>query len=297
MGNSFKEKLEYYAEYTEKNLKEYNKITSDTTAQKTVIEAMNYSLEAGGKRIRPVLVYAFCEACGGSFEKVTASACAIEMIHTFSLIHDDLPAMDNDDFRRGKPSCHKTFGEAEAILAGDALAILPFEIIASDERLSADEKVKTISVLANASGKCGMIGGQIIDIENEKRSDVDEMNLRNMYKGKTSALIMASCVMGCIGAGADDTLIQKATDYAYKLGLAFQIIDDILDVTSTEEILGKPIGSDEAENKTTFVTLYGVEKAKEIASQITSDAMEILDSFENNEFLKSLTEMLLMRNK
>lgn len=292
----FNDKMKFYAEYTQKKLKEYNSPDTETIKQKTLIDAMNYSLEAGGKRIRPVLVYAFCEACGGDYKKVTAPACAIEMIHTFSLIHDDLPAMDNDDFRRGKPSCHKKFGEAEAILAGDALALLPFEIISGDERLSADEKVKIISVLSKASGKSGMVGGQIIDMENERRSDVDEDNLINMYRGKTGALIMASCVMGCIGAGADDFHIKKAEEYAYKLGLAFQIIDDILDVTSTSDILGKPVGSDEQENKTTFVTLYGVERAKQIAEEITNQALEILENFENNEFLKELTNMLLKRS-
>lgn len=292
-----KDKLKYYAEYTEKKLKEYNKLDDEIINQKTLIDAMNYSLEAGGKRIRPVLVYAFCEACGGNFEKVTAPACAIEMIHTFSLIHDDLPAMDNDDFRRGKPSCHKQFGEAEAILAGDALALLPFEIIAKDNRLSSEEKVKIISVLAGASGRCGMVGGQIIDMENERRNDVDEENLRNMYRGKTGALISASCVMGCIGAGADDFHIIRASEYAYNLGLAFQIVDDILDVTSTTDILGKPVGSDAEENKVTFVTLYGVEKAKEIAEDITRKALDILEDFENNIFLKELTKMLLTRNK
>lgn len=293
---NFNDKMKFYAEYTQKKLKEYNCPDSDTEKQKTLIDAMNYSLEAGGKRIRPVLVYAFCEACGGDYKKVTAPACAIEMIHTFSLIHDDLPSMDNDDFRRGKPSCHKKFGEAEAILAGDALALLPFEIISGDERLSANEKVKIISVLSKASGKSGMVGGQIIDMENERRSDVDEDNLINMYRGKTGALIMASCVMGCICAGADEFHIKNAEEYAYKLGLAFQIIDDILDVTSTSDVLGKPVGSDEQENKTTFVTLYGVEKAKQIAVKITNQALEILESFENNEFLKELTDMLLKRS-
>ncbi len=293
---NFNDKMKFYAEYTQKKLREYNRLNDETINQKTLIDAMNYSLEAGGKRIRPVLVYAFCEACGGNYEKVTAPACAIEMIHTFSLIHDDLPAMDNDDFRRGKPSCHKKFGEAEAILAGDALSLLPFEIIADDERLSSDEKVKMISILAKASGKSGMVGGQIIDMENERRSDVDEENLRNMYRGKTGAIIMASCVMGCIGAGTDEFHIKKAQEYAFRLGLAFQIVDDILDVTSSSDILGKPVGSDEQENKTTFVTLYGVEKAKQIAGEITDQALEILEYFNDNEFLKELTKALLIRN-
>lgn len=293
--SEFKNKFSEYIDFTEKNLKKYNICQESERPQKTLIDAMNYSLEAGGKRIRPVLVYAFCEACGGSYKTAAAPACAIEMIHTFSLIHDDLPAMDNDDFRRGKPSCHKAFGEAEAILAGDALSVLPFEIIADDNSLTDMQKIRIISVLAKAVGKNGMIGGQVIDMENEKRNDVDEENLRNMYRHKTGELIAVSCMMGCICAGADDEAIAAASEYGYKLGLAFQIIDDILDVTSTAEELGKPIGSDSQENKTTFVTLYGVEKAQEIAGNITEEAMLLLEKFGNNQFLKDLTSMLLKR--
>jgi geranylgeranyl diphosphate synthase type II len=263
--------------------------------QKNLIDAMNYSLEAGGKRIRPVLVYAFCNALGADYKKAAAPAAAIEMIHTFSLIHDDLPAMDNDDFRRGKPSCHKAFGEAMAILAGDALCMLPFEVIADDKQLTAEQKVRLVSCLAKGSGREGMGGGQVIDMENEERTDVDEANLRNMYHHKTGQLIAVSCMMGCICAGADEEKIQAAADYGFKLGLAFQIIDDILDVTSTTEELGKPVGSDEEENKTTFVTLYGVEKAQEIANNITEEALGCLEKFGNDAFLTELTEMLLKR--
>ncbi|MBE6857362.1 MAG: polyprenyl synthetase family protein [Ruminococcus sp.] len=295
MSAEFNKKLEEYIAYTEENLKSYNSITSENETHKRLIDAMNYSLEAGGKRIRPVLVYAFCEMLGGVLEKAKAPASAIEMIHTFSLIHDDLPAMDDDDFRRGKPSCHKAYGEALAILAGDALSVLPFEIIANDDALSSEQKVRIISCLAKAVGRDGMIGGQVIDMENETRDDVDEANLRNMYRNKTGQLIAVSCAMGGICAGADDKTIETASEYAYKLGLAFQIIDDILDVTSTAQELGKPIGSDAQENKTTFVTLYGVEKAQEIAKKITEEAMELLNRFENNNFLIELTEMLLKR--
>ncbi|MCM1506840.1 MAG: polyprenyl synthetase family protein [Ruminococcus flavefaciens] len=293
--NGFKEKMAEYIVCTENNLAEYNKHTAESQPQRNLIEAMNYSLEAGGKRIRPVLVYAFCEAMGGDCRKAKAPACAIEMIHTFSLIHDDLPAMDNDDFRRGKPSCHKAYGEAMAILAGDALSVLPFEIIADDNALSAEQKVRIISVLSKAVGRDGMIGGQVIDMENEQKTDVDEENLRNMYRNKTGQLIAVSCAMGCICAGADDNIIRSAVEYGYKLGLAFQIIDDILDVTGNADEIGKPVGSDEEENKTTFVTLYGVEKAKEIADRITSEALECLQNIANNSFLTELTEMLLRR--
>ncbi|MBE6861277.1 MAG: polyprenyl synthetase family protein [Ruminococcus sp.] len=297
MSLNFNEKLAEYIEFTEANLKKYNNYTKENAPQKSLIDAMNYSLEAGGKRIRPVLVYAFCEALGADYRIAAAPACAIEMIHTFSLIHDDLPSMDDDDFRRGKPSCHKAFGEACAVLAGDALSFLPFEIISEDTQLSDSRKVKIISCLAKASGREGMIGGQIIDIENEQRSDVDEANLRNMYRNKTGQLIAVSCVMGCICAGADKKLIEAASEYAFRLGLAFQIIDDILDVTSTAEELGKPIGSDAEENKTTFVTLFGVEKAQKIAAEITDEAMKLLENFDNNDFLVELTEMLLKRTK
>lgn len=291
----FKEKLASYIEFTEANLKKYNNHDISTQAQSELINAMNYSLEAGGKRIRPVLVYAFCEALGGDYTRAAAPACAIEMIHTFSLIHDDLPAMDDDDFRRGKPSCHKKFGEAMAILAGDALSVLPFGIVADDESLTSDEKVGIISRLAKAVGRSGMIGGQVIDMSNEERSDVSEEELRYMYRCKTGELIAVSCAMGCICAGASESIVEAAVEYGYSLGLAFQIIDDILDVTSTTEELGKPVGSDEAENKTTFVTLYGVEKARMIADKITAQAMRSLERCGGSEFLCELTGMLLNR--
>lgn len=292
---NFNEKLASYIEYTEANLKKYNNHDISTAAQSELVDAMNYSLEAGGKRIRPVLVYAFCEALGGDYTRAAAPASAIEMIHTFSLIHDDLPAMDDDDFRRGKPSCHKKYGEAMAILAGDALSVLPFGIIADDAVLTSDEKVRIISRLAKSVGRSGMIGGQVIDMANEERTDVTEEQLRYMYRCKTGELIAVSCAMGCICAGASDEVISAACDYGFSLGLAFQIIDDILDVTSTTEELGKPVGSDEAENKTTFVTLYGVDKAREIADNITVQAMESLDKCGGSDFLRELTEMLLNR--
>ena len=293
--NGFNEKLTEYANYAEKSLKEYNILTAETEPQKNLIEAMNYSLNAGGKRIRPVLVMAFCEAMGADYKKAKAPACAVEMIHTFSLIHDDLPAMDDDDLRRGKPSCHKAYGEAMAILAGDALSVLPFEVIADDTELSPEQKIKIISALAKATGKAGMIGGQVIDMENEQRNDVDEENLRNMYRNKTGQLIAVSCIRGCICAGADKEIINISAEYGYKLGLAFQIIDDILDVTASTEEIGKPAGSDKEENKTTFVTLYGVEKAREIADRITSEALECLEKTGNNSFLVELTKNLLQR--
>ncbi|MDE6103835.1 MAG: polyprenyl synthetase family protein [Oscillospiraceae bacterium] len=289
-----KKKFDEYISFIESTLKQYS-YKNKLGLQSSIADAMDYSLEAGGKRIRPVLVLAFCHMCGGDYKEAAAPAAAIEMIHTFSLIHDDLPCMDDDDFRRGKPSCHKRFGEACAVLAGDALAIRPFQIIAESD-LKDKVKVRLIKELACSSGVEGMIGGQIIDMENEQRSEISEENLRIMYALKTGMLIKTSCVMGCIAADATDEQIKNAEEYANCLGLAFQIIDDILDVTGDEETLGKPIGSDAEENKTTFVTLYGIDVAKEDAIKLTEKAMEILDKFDNNEFLMELTKYLLNRN-
>mgnify|MGYP000478920742 FL=1 len=294
MNDYTKKTLNEYISFTESTLKKFS-YKNKLGLQSSVADAMDYSLEAGGKRIRPVLVLAFCHMCGGDYRKAAAPAAAIEMIHTFSLIHDDLPCMDNDDFRRGKPSCHKKFGEACAVLAGDALAIRPFQVIAESE-LNDSMKIKLIAELACSSGAEGMIGGQIIDMENEQRSTVNGENLCMMYALKTGRLIKTSCVMGCIAAEASDEQVKNAEEYAHCLGLAFQIIDDILDVTGDEAALGKPIGSDAEENKTTFVTLYGIENAREEAVKLTDKAMKILGRFDNNEFLIELTKYLLDRN-
>ena len=297
MEQKYKDIMAGYIAAIEKNIRNYTEDRSGNTAQNRLTEAMRYSLEAGGKRIRPVLVTEFCRLCGGTEAMSAAPAAAIEMIHTASLIHDDLPAMDNDDFRRGRPSCHKAYTEAEAILAGDALIVLPFQIIAEDETLDENKKARIISDLAAATAVTGMIGGQAIDIDNETRDDVDEANLRYMYSLKAGALIRTSCRMGCIAAGASEEKIKFADEYAKKIGLAFQIIDDILDVTSTTEELGKPVGSDEENNKTTFVTVMGIEKAKEEADRLTGEAMALLDKFDGSDFLKALTMELLDRRK
>ena len=297
MEQKYKDIMAGYIAAIEKNIKKYTEDNSGNSAQNRLTEAMRYSLEAGGKRVRPVLVTEFCRLCGGTDAMSAAPAAAIEMIHTASLIHDDLPAMDNDDFRRGRPSCHKAYTEAEAILAGDALIVLPFQIIAEDTTLDGDKKARIISDLAAATAVTGMIGGQAIDIDNETRTDVDEANLRYMYSLKTGALIRTSCRMGCIAAGASEEKIQLADEYAKKIGLAFQIIDDILDVTSTTEELGKPVGSDEENNKTTFVTVMGIEKAKEEADRLTGEAMALLENFDGSDFLKALTMELLDRRK
>ena len=295
MKDIVKNKLSEYVAIIESALKKYS-LKGKLGLQATVADAMDYSLEAGGKRIRPVLVMEFCRLCGGDVNNAAAPAAALEMIHTFSLIHDDLPCMDDDDMRRGKPSCHKKFGEACAVLAGDALAIRPFQIIAEDDALDSDTKVKLIAELSCSSGAEGMIGGQVIDMENEDRDNVDEENLREMYALKTGRLIKTACLMGCIAAKADEKKIKIAEEYAHCLGLAFQIIDDILDVTADEQKLGKPTGSDAQENKTTFVTLFGIDGARKEARELTEKALDILDSFEDSGFLKGLTEYLLVRD-
>lgn len=271
-----------------------NETMQHIAEQRDVAEAMWYSLSAGGKRIRPVLVMEFCRVCGGDTKNAEAAACAIEMIHTFSLIHDDLPCMDNDDYRRGKPSCHKAYGEATALLAGDALENLAFGIIA-DAVIPDSVKVRLVQTLAKAVGVNGMIGGQVIDTEYEDKNIPEEMLLR-MYSMKTSALLKAACLMGCICAEADEEKMTAAIKYAENLGLAFQIIDDILDITGNEQQLGKPIGSDAANGKITYASLNGLEKSNSYAAKLTENALDSLSAFENTEFLNELTLYLLKRS-
>ncbi|HIZ83497.1 MAG TPA: polyprenyl synthetase family protein [Firmicutes bacterium] len=242
-----------------------------------VAGAMTYSLTAGGKRIRPALTLAFCRACGGDWEKALPLACALEMIHTYSLIHDDLPCMDNDDMRRGKPSCHKAFGEDTALLAGDGLLTAAFQTI-----LSADLPAETIRqaglVLARAAGPAGMIGGQVMDLANEGRA-VDAARLRETDMLKTGALIRAAAAMGCIAAGAPEELRKAADRYAADIGLAFQIVDDILDTVGDPAALGKAVGSDAANDKSTYVTLLGLEGAKAEAERLRASAVDALAAF------------------
>lgn len=289
------QRLNEYISLIEQKISKYNKKTKENLSQSNIIDAINYSLQAGGKRIRSVLTLEFCRICGEDYNKAVSAACAIEMIHTFSLIHDDLPAMDDDDYRRGNLSCHKAFGEDVAILAGDALSARAFEIIASDNLLDSDTKIRLTKILADAVGINGMIGGQALDIKNEHKKDLNKDDLIQICLLKTGALLRAACKMGCIIAGADEKNIMKADEFAKNIGLAFQIIDDVLDVTSTQELLGKPIGSDTQQNKTTFVTLYGVDESKDKARILTNKALLILEEFDDNDFLYDLTRFLLTR--
>lgn len=259
-----------------------------------ILNAMRYSLENGGKRIRPILTLEFCRICGGQINKAIPYAIAVEMIHTYSLIHDDLPCMDDDDMRRGKPSSHKAFGEANAVLAGDGLLTLAFEVLLSAEDDPA-KLVKAGAELAKAAGCSGMIAGQVMDIANEKRSaTLDEIKATD--KRKTGELIRIAALLGCICAGASCEQINAAEEYCADIGLAFQIVDDILDVTGDEVSLGKPIGSDGENGKSTYVSLLGIEKSTDYAAQLTERAKQSLAVFgDESQFLKELADKLSIR--
>ena len=274
-------------------------LPSGVFTEQTLIDSMEYSLMCGGKRIRPLLTLLFCELCGEDAKKALPFACAVEMIHTYSLIHDDMPCMDDDDYRRGKPSNHKVYGEDIATLSGDALQSLAFEIMTSDDvanSISPKNALKAANTLAKYCGVLGMVGGQVIDIQSEgKKADITI--LQEMDEKKTAALIKASCEMGCIVAGADEAKINAATQYAHSIGIAFQIVDDILDVTSTSEELGKPVGSDSENDKSTYVSLLGIDKCRELVKELTESAINSLSVFENDtQTLKDLALSLANRN-
>lgn len=260
-----------------------------------VVNAMKYSLSNGGKRLRPVMALEFARACGADRNDCLPLACAVEYIHTYSLIHDDLPCMDNDDLRRGKASCHKRFDEATALLAGDALLTHAFELAAGCD-LDDSKKNAAVTLLAQNAGVGGMIGGQVIDLIIED-GDPTIKELLTVYKMKTGALISAACLLGCICAGASDEQIAAASAFAYSLGVAFQIQDDILDIVGNEKELGKPIGSDAENNKTTYAVIKGIDKAKEDVKKLTASAIGQLKYFENTDFLEQLAVSLINRNK
>ncbi len=259
-----------------------------------MLKAMAYSLENAGKRIRPVLTLEFCRVCGGEPEKALPLALAIEMIHTYSLIHDDLPCMDDDDMRRGKPSNHKVFGYANALLAGDALLTYAFETALTAD-IGYEKCVKAVSALAQAAGASGMIAGQVNDLANENRqASFEEVTATDRLK--TGELIRVSALLGCIAAGASEEQTAAALRYASDIGLAFQIVDDILDVTGTSEMLGKPVGSDANNNKSTYVSLMGLESSAFLANELTEDAKSALGIFENEkDFLATLADRLASR--
>lgn len=265
-----------------------------------LMDSMSYSVKAGGKRVRPMLCLAFAGLCGLNPEKAIYPACAVECIHTYSLIHDDLPCIDNDDMRRGKPSNHKVFGEDTALLAGDALQSLAFEALTCPENIEnigCKAAAEAAFVLARLSGAHGMVGGQVIDLALEEiDGDADMVTL--MHSLKTAALIKSACVMGCISAGASKEQIAAAEEYAECIGLQFQIVDDILDVTSTTDVLGKPVNSDAQNNKTNMVTLLGIDKCRELARSLTDKAKSSLNVFDGDTSgLADFAESLLNRKK
>lgn len=287
-----KEVLKWYGAMVEKALDAY--FPEQDCPQKSLLEACRYSLLAGGKRIRPCLLLEFYRLCGGNPQNALPFACGLEMIHTYSLIHDDLPCMDNDDYRRGRLSNHKVYGEDSALLAGDALLNRAFEVMLSQTAVAADKAMAAAAYIARSSGIFGMIGGQVQDLALEQQKAGREQ-LTQMVDGKTAALLRAACVGGCLLAGGRDVQLQAAETYGSKLGLAFQIRDDMLDVIGNEEQLGKQPGSDQANGKSTFVTLLGLEECASEVARLTEDAVKAAEVFPDHRFLEALARELANR--
>jgi geranylgeranyl diphosphate synthase type II len=265
------------------------------TRPKTIHAAMRYSIFAGGKRLRPVICLASAEVIGGKIDNALPLACALECIHTYSLIHDDLPAMDNDDFRRGKPTSHKVYGEGMAILAGDGLLTIAFEIAVQGKATSRYSYADLVRELAAASGSQGMVGGQVADLEGEGKK-ISPADLRYIHENKTAALIASSIRLGAMSANATPKQLAHLTDFGQSLGLAFQVIDDILDVTQTTEKLGKSAGKDVAAQKATYPALLGLDKAKKEADRLTARARAALKPFGKNAApLEAIADYLLKR--
>ena len=265
---------------------------------KVLLDAERYSLLAGGKRIRPMLTIEFCRLFGGDEAAALPFACAVEMIHTYSLIHDDLTCMDDDELRRGKPCNHKVFGEGMAVLAGDALLTGAFEAAATNMEAGPEISAMAVAYLAGCAGRYGMIGGQVMDLEGEGR-EMSLESLLKMHSFKTGALIGAACVLGALAAGVrfDNPAMQDVVTYSENIGLVFQIIDDILDATATEEQLGKSVGSDKKHKKNTFLNFYSVEEARFYAEQLTREAVAAIKRYPDSDALVSLAEWLLERDK
>lgn len=292
----FKNELNNRVAEIEALLKEY--LPKEEGLQKTVIEALNYSLMAGGKRLRPMLMNETYKLFGGDGKVVEPFMVALEMIHNYSLVHDDLPAMDNDEYRRGKKTTHAVYGECMGILAGDALLNMAFEVAAEAFDIELNANVaKALKILANNAGIYGMIGGQVVDIESENKQ-VPLETIEFIHRLKTGALIDAAMSIGAVLGGATDKEVNIISQVAYNVGLAFQIQDDILDVTSTTEVLGKPVGSDEKNNKSTYVSIKGLEQSKKDVEELSKKAIELLDSLgRKNEFLDELLLSLINREK
>lgn len=262
----------------------------------TLSEAMRYSLFSGGKKIRPALVIETCRMFGGTVAAALPFACGLEMIHTYSLIHDDLPCMDNDNLRRGKPTNHKVYGEAIAVLAGDALLTDAFRVVSGNTQVPPAVRAEAVMVLSGAAGSPGMVSGQVMDMKGEKEH-LSLAGLENLHRHKTGALICAAVKLGCLAAGVplDDDRAVSVTQYAEKLGIAFQVVDDVLDVTSQPSVLGKSTGKDLAEGKTTFLTYYTPEQAMKYAAGLTGEAVQAIGAYPENGVLRALAKYLLKR--
>lgn len=298
--SQFMEELQQKVEHINDVLEKF--LPAEEGQQRIIFEAMNYSVRAGGKRLRPILMEETYHMFCGSSAVIEPFMAAIEMIHTYSLVHDDLPAMDNDEYRRGKKTTHAVYGEAMGILAGDALLNLAYETAAKafDMEVADARVARAFTVLAKKAGVYGMVGGQVVDVESEKSDDcpITREKLDFIYRLKTGALIESSMMIGAILAGASSDEVSRVEQIAAKLGLAFQIQDDVLDVTSTLEVLGKPVGSDEKNNKATYVTFEGLDKAVSDVERISKEAEEQLDDLGYDDaFLKELFEYLIHREK
>ena len=280
-----------YKDYIETYLKNFYGELHDLP-QNALFDAMEYSLLAGGKRLRPILAMEFCRLCGGDPHQAAPFAAAVEMIHTYSLIHDDLPSMDNDDFRRGRPTNHKVYGEAMAILAGDALLTDAFMVASTAQLADPKDMAFAIGTLAECAGSMGMVGGQVLDIGSEQR-ELTEQEVIDIQTRKTGALINAACVLGAIAGGGSEEQIDAAAKFAAGLGMAFQIRDDMLDVIGTQEEMGKGVGTDAVKN--TFVRLYGLERCEELVQSYTQYAIDALSVFEDTDYVVELAKSLTDR--
>lgn len=288
---NLEERSREYREYVEEYLRDFYEQFRDQP-QKPLYEAMEYSLFAGGKRLRPIFAFEFCRMCGADWKNAAPFAAAIEMIHTYSLIHDDLPCMDNDDFRRGRLTNHKVYGEGMAVLAGDALLTDAF-LMASTAKLPRPEDMATaVGILAQCAGSPGMVGGQVLDIMSQER-ELTEEEVLDIQNRKTGGLIHAACALGVLAGGGNQDQFEAACQFAAGLGLAFQIRDDMLDVIGTQAELGKATGVDAEKN--TFVRLYGLEKCEELVRKYTRYAIEALEAFEDREYMTALAESLTQR--
>ena len=287
---NYKEQNAEYLSYIEQYVDEQC-FRDESLPQKVLFDAMRYSLLAGGKRLRPIFVFDFCRMCGGDWKQAAPFAAAVEMIHTYSLIHDDLPCMDNDDFRRGRPTNHKVYGEATAVLAGDGLLTAAFSYLAKAP-YAAETRIRAVEILSECAGELGMVGGQVLDMSSEERQ-CTEQEVLDIQSRKTGALIRAACQLGVLAGGGNDEQLNAAGAFANHLGLAFQIRDDMLDVIGTAEEMGKSVGTDGVKN--TFVQLYGLETCDELVRKHTQQAITYIEKFKETQYMEFLANSLTSR--